>query len=74
MLDPLGNGLFQLPRIVIILKLDHVFHGTVIAFDLALGLRVIWGAMGVLDVLILKLGLQLATDVTGVPAPGPIVG
>ena len=52
--DPISNGFFQLPWIIVVLQLDHVLHGSVVAFDLTLGLRVIWGATGVLDVLAFK--------------------
>ena len=37
--NPLGNGLFKFPGIVVVFRLDHVFHQAVIPFDLALGLR-----------------------------------
>ena len=47
------------------LQLDYVHQRAVIAFNLALGLRMIRGATGVPDVMAFKPFLQLTTDVTG---------
>ena len=39
--DPLLDRLLKFPRIIVVLQFDHVLHRTVIAFDLALGHRVV---------------------------------
>ena len=63
--DPFLNGFLQLPRIVVMLQLHHIFHRAMIALDLPLGHRVIGRAPGVLDILLLEPGLELTADVTG---------
>ena len=49
-----GNGLFQFPREIEIHKLDNRFHGTMVALDFALRLRMIGGTTNVAKVMMFK--------------------
>ncbi len=60
-LNELPDGLFQLPRIVIVLQLYDVLHGTVITFNLALGLGMVRLASGVGH----TVSGQVAREITG---------
>ena len=62
---PLSDGILQFPGEVIVFQLDHVLHGSVVAFDLALSHRMVGCTTSMLHVLVLQPLPELFGDIAG---------
>ena len=59
----LGDLCFQVSGQKIILQVHNVLHGAVVAFDLALSLRMQWHSVYYLDLLLFQKAVKLTGDI-----------
>ena len=59
MVNPFSDGLLKRLWVVIVFKLHHVLHRTMVALDLALSLRMIGSTSGMLHLLLFQILLEL---------------